>query len=176
MSYIGKSLTGKRRLRSNWRGKLILQVEQNVGFLENCGTHIDVEPGTIWRDATVSDVTRRPAMWPDDEDYIAELDGVDSNQDDWADFFASADYEAWRPALAAFYRAGSWFQSAESVERGCPLSIDDKRHIDCLAAAFERYCRRPSGPGRCRTAAEGRRGRRQARYSRGQAKGAREGR
>jgi hypothetical protein len=48
------------------------------------------------------------------------------------------DYEAWRPALAAFYRAGCWFQSARSVEQGCKLSIDDRHHIDCLIAAFER--------------------------------------
>jgi hypothetical protein len=57
MSYIPKTLTGKRRHRIGWRGKLVLQVEQNVNFLSNGGNCIEVEPGTIWRDATVSDVT-----------------------------------------------------------------------------------------------------------------------
>jgi hypothetical protein len=48
------------------------------------------------------------------------------------------DYEAQRPALAAFYRAGCWFQSAECVERDYPLTLDDKRHIRCLVAAAEK--------------------------------------
>ncbi len=58
MSYIPKNLTGNRRYRIGWRGKLILQVEQNVGFVEDCGGNfIGTEPGKIWRDAEVSDVT-----------------------------------------------------------------------------------------------------------------------
>lgn len=47
------------------------------------------------------------------------------------------DAEEWRPALAAFYRAEVWLQSAENVERGFPLTIDDRRTIKALAAAFE---------------------------------------
>lgn len=46
------------------------------------------------------------------------------------------DYEAWRPALVAFYRADCWFQSAENLERGGQLSEDNKRHIRALQAAF----------------------------------------
>jgi hypothetical protein len=45
------------------------------------------------------------------------------------------DYESWRPALAAFYRAEAMFQSAENVSRGDPLTISDKRTIDALIAA-----------------------------------------
>jgi hypothetical protein len=44
------------------------------------------------------------------------------------------DYEAWRPALIAFYRADCWFQSAENVERGGPLTAEDKRLIAVLRA------------------------------------------
>jgi hypothetical protein len=45
-------------------------------------------------------------------------------------------YEDWRPALIAFYRADCWFQSADNLERGEPLSEDNKRHIRALQAAF----------------------------------------
>lgn len=48
------------------------------------------------------------------------------------------DYEAWRPALAAFYRSECCFQSAENVARGDPLTISDKRMIEALTAAHER--------------------------------------
>lgn len=48
------------------------------------------------------------------------------------------DYEAWRPALAAFYRAETWFQSAENVGKfKMPLTEGDKRTIDALKAAVE---------------------------------------
>jgi hypothetical protein len=50
----------------------------------------------------------------------------------------SPDYEAWRPALVAFYRADAWFQSAENVERGFPLTNADRRIIDALIVAGER--------------------------------------
>jgi hypothetical protein len=47
-----------------------------------------------------------------------------------------ADYEAWRPALIAFYWKDSpWMrQKLESLERGCPLTDYDKTVIDELAA------------------------------------------
>lgn len=48
------------------------------------------------------------------------------------------DYEAWRPALIAFYKADCWFQSAENLERGCDLSAQDKRLIEALMIAGER--------------------------------------
>lgn len=47
------------------------------------------------------------------------------------------DYELWRPALIAFYKADRWFISAESLEKfNAPLSAQDKRLIDALAAAY----------------------------------------
>jgi hypothetical protein len=49
----------------------------------------------------------------------------------------AVDYETWRPALSAFYRAEAWFQSAENVKNGFALTIEDKRTIDALVAAFE---------------------------------------
>jgi hypothetical protein len=48
------------------------------------------------------------------------------------------DYESWRPALAAFYRAEAFYQSAENVERGDPLTNSDRRTIDALIIAGER--------------------------------------
>jgi hypothetical protein len=48
------------------------------------------------------------------------------------------DYEAWRPALVAFYRADGWFQSAENAERGSQLTNEDRRIIDALIVAGER--------------------------------------
>jgi hypothetical protein len=51
-------------------------------------------------------------------------------------------YEAWRPALIAFYRADCWFQSADNLEKlRMPLTLDDKRQIDALKAAAERMPR-----------------------------------
>lgn len=47
-----------------------------------------------------------------------------------------ADYEAWRPALIAFYRAESpWMtQKLENLRRGDPLTTDDCHVIDGLMA------------------------------------------
>ena len=47
------------------------------------------------------------------------------------------DYEAWRSALIAFYRAESpWMtQKVENLERGYPLTTSDRHTIDGLAAA-----------------------------------------
>jgi hypothetical protein len=49
----------------------------------------------------------------------------------------NADYEAWRPQLIAFYRHESpWMrQKLENLERGDPLTIDDRHVIDGLIAA-----------------------------------------
>ena len=46
------------------------------------------------------------------------------------------DYEAFRPALIAFYEHESpWMvQKLENLRRGDPLTIDDKHVIDGLAA------------------------------------------
>lgn len=47
-------------------------------------------------------------------------------------------YEAWRPALIAFYKADRWFVSADHLERfNSPLSDQDKRLIEALAASFK---------------------------------------
>ena len=47
------------------------------------------------------------------------------------------DYEAWRPALIAFYKADGWFQSVENLEKyDFPLGLQDKRLIEALAKAF----------------------------------------
>ena len=47
-------------------------------------------------------------------------------------------YELWRPALIAFYKADRWFISAESLEKfNAPLSDQDKRLIEALAASFK---------------------------------------
>lgn len=48
------------------------------------------------------------------------------------------DYEAWRPALVAFYKADCCFQSAMNVKNGMPLTIGDKRVIDALILAGEK--------------------------------------
>jgi hypothetical protein len=49
------------------------------------------------------------------------------------------DYEAWRPALIAFYwRESPWMlQKLENLERGYPLSDDDRRVIDGLREALK---------------------------------------
>jgi hypothetical protein len=49
----------------------------------------------------------------------------------------NADYEAWRPALIAFYRHESpWMtQKLENLRRGDPLTTDDRHVIDGLIAA-----------------------------------------
>lgn len=47
------------------------------------------------------------------------------------------EYEKWRPALIAFYRAqGPAPMTIYQLEHGAPLSIDNKHDIDGLAAAF----------------------------------------
>jgi hypothetical protein len=51
-------------------------------------------------------------------------------------------YEAWRQALAAFYRADCCFQSAENVARGSPLTNADRRIIEGLILAGERAPRK----------------------------------
>lgn len=49
----------------------------------------------------------------------------------------ATDYEAWRPALIAFYRAqGPWYMTIEELERGSPLTTDNKHDIDGLVAAL----------------------------------------
>lgn len=49
----------------------------------------------------------------------------------------NGDYEAWRPALIAFYRHdGPWFQTIENLKRGDPLTAENKRVIDALKAAL----------------------------------------
>jgi hypothetical protein len=44
-------------------------------------------------------------------------------------------YEAWRPALIAFYTADGWNISAEHLRLGAPMSVQDKRVIEALMAA-----------------------------------------
>jgi hypothetical protein len=48
-------------------------------------------------------------------------------------------YEAWRPALIAFYQAESpWMtQTLEGLRRGDPLTAENKRAIEALIAAFD---------------------------------------
>ena len=46
------------------------------------------------------------------------------------------DYEAWRPALIAFYRADCWFQTADNLEHGYELTVENKSHARALAAAL----------------------------------------
>jgi hypothetical protein len=49
------------------------------------------------------------------------------------------DYEAWRPALLAFYQAESpWMaQTIESLRKGWPLTEDNRRVIRALMAVRE---------------------------------------
>jgi len=49
------------------------------------------------------------------------------------------DYEAWRPALIAFYRADSpWMaQKLSNLRNGHPLTDDDRLVIDGLMAAVK---------------------------------------
>jgi hypothetical protein len=49
-------LTGNHRYRSNWRGKLILQVEEAVRRTEVVGTIVLGWTETKWRDATILDL------------------------------------------------------------------------------------------------------------------------
>lgn len=52
---------------------------------------------------------------------------------------AHDDYEAWRPALIAFYQSESPYLPTriQCLRRGCPLSVDDKHTIDGLRAALK---------------------------------------
>lgn len=54
------------------------------------------------------------------------------------------DYELWRPALIAFLEADSpWMtQSLESLRRGDPLSDDNRRTIQALAASHNAAMRK----------------------------------
>jgi hypothetical protein len=59
-------------------------------------------------------------------------------RDELWDAMMDRDYEAWRPALIAFYRAqGPWFQSVRNLEAGWPLTSENKHDIDGLIAAME---------------------------------------
>lgn len=46
--------------------------------------------------------------------------------------------DAWRPALLAFYKADCWFQSTWNLERGLPLTAQDRRLIGVLMKVGER--------------------------------------
>lgn len=48
-------LTGNRRHRANWWGKLILQIEVSGTQAQYTGGHISMEDVRYWRDATVED-------------------------------------------------------------------------------------------------------------------------
>lgn len=45
--------------------------------------------------------------------------------------------EAWRPALAAHYRACCMFMRGDLVQWGHPLDMSDRREVAALRAAFE---------------------------------------
>lgn len=47
------------------------------------------------------------------------------------------DYEAWRPALIAFYERDELRTKARLLKDGCQLDYLDKRAIDGLVAASE---------------------------------------
>jgi hypothetical protein len=47
------------------------------------------------------------------------------------------DYEAWRPALIAFYERDELRQKALNLKNGAPLDYLDKRAIDGLRAALD---------------------------------------
>jgi hypothetical protein len=49
-------LTGNHRYRSNWRGKLILQVEEAAQHSDIFGGTIECWTVTKWRDATLFDL------------------------------------------------------------------------------------------------------------------------
>lgn len=57
-------LTGNTRYRSNWRGKLILQVEDRGIKYENCGAYVDSMRVRYWRDATVEDLSGLCSLVP----------------------------------------------------------------------------------------------------------------
>ena len=45
--------------------------------------------------------------------------------------------EAWRPALAAFYRSVAMFMRSDLMRQGFPLDNSDRHEIAALRAAFE---------------------------------------
>jgi hypothetical protein len=49
-------LTGNHRYRSNWRGKLILQVEEAAQHSDIFGGTVECWTVTKWRDATLFDL------------------------------------------------------------------------------------------------------------------------
>lgn len=53
-------------------------------------------------------------------------------------------YEVWRPALIAFYETESpWMtQKLENLNRGDPMTFEDRRIIDALIVAGERAPRK----------------------------------
>jgi hypothetical protein len=46
-------------------------------------------------------------------------------------------YEAWRPALAAYYKARCMWMSSELLATGIPLTVCDRGEINALRKAFE---------------------------------------
>jgi hypothetical protein len=53
-------LTGRQRYRKSWFGKLILQVEEALTIYESAGPSIESRDVTIWRDASIKDLTVTP--------------------------------------------------------------------------------------------------------------------
>ena len=51
------SLTGSTRYRTNWRGKLILQVEYIALVVENMGNCVECSDQAFWRDARTQDLS-----------------------------------------------------------------------------------------------------------------------
>lgn len=49
-------LTHNTRYRTNWRGQLILQVEERIITTENMGSHAEFVNSKRWRDAHVTDL------------------------------------------------------------------------------------------------------------------------
>jgi hypothetical protein len=49
------------------------------------------------------------------------------------------DYEAYRPALAAFYGAAGWGNVAEDIVNGHPLTAAERNRIDGLIAAAKLF-------------------------------------
>lgn len=49
-------LTGRTRYRTNWRGKIILQVEETGVEFDYDRYHIECQSVTSWRDAKVVDL------------------------------------------------------------------------------------------------------------------------
>jgi hypothetical protein len=58
-----KRLTGKTRHRSNWLGKLILQVEVKWGWSNVCQYTGPRNKGKMWRDASTQDLAELQAYY-----------------------------------------------------------------------------------------------------------------